>query len=87
MTELPIKYPIEENDDEQKFTFEKCAQRDITNQQLHLWSASIDFNDQEPSFASQLSVNTLSKTNYLIVHPRKKLYTIIIDTICTNQLY
>lgn len=65
LTKLPRKYSIEENDKENKFTFEQLAQRSITNQQLYLWSAPIDLieqyqvylNHRQPTLGSQIFYN------------------------------
>ncbi|CAF3806328.1 unnamed protein product [Rotaria sp. Silwood1] len=53
MDELPSKFPIE-NDKFPKFTFAELAKRDITSQQLYLWSAPIDLVELYQFYLNQL---------------------------------
>ena len=55
LAELPSKFVIEENNREEKFTFEQLAKRKITNQQLYHWSAPIDLIEQYQFYLNQLA--------------------------------
>ena len=61
MEDLPSKFHIESDDAFTKFTFDDLARKNITSQQLHVWSAPIDVIERFQSYLNQLATtNDLS---------------------------
>ncbi|CAF5022495.1 unnamed protein product, partial [Rotaria sp. Silwood1] len=57
MSELPLKFHIEENDFFPKFTFDQLSKQNITSQQLYLWSTPIDIIEDYQLYLNQLSIS------------------------------
>ena len=55
MEDLPSKFHIESSDAFQKFTFDDLARKNITSQQLYVWSAPIDVIERYQSYLNQLA--------------------------------
>ena len=60
LTEFPSKWNVEENNLDQKYTFDQFYKQNITSEQLYLWSAPIDVVERY-----QLYLNHLSTPNQL----------------------
>jgi len=57
LTEWPSTWNIQEDKLEQKFTFAQLYQKNITSQQLYLWSTPMDVIERYQSYLNQLSTS------------------------------
>ncbi|CAF3272097.1 unnamed protein product [Rotaria sp. Silwood2] len=55
--ELPLKFHIENNNVFPKFTFDELLKRNITSQQLYLWSSPIDVAESYQFYLNKLSTS------------------------------
>jgi hypothetical protein len=55
MSVLPSKFIIQDNNREQKLTFEQLSKQKIRNEELYLWSAPIDLIEKYQVYLNQLS--------------------------------
>ncbi|CAF0891325.1 unnamed protein product, partial [Rotaria sordida] len=60
LTEWSSKWNIEENNLDQKFTFNQLYEQNITSQQLYLWSAPMDVVERYQFYLNHISISNQS---------------------------